>query len=152
MVFAAWLAHQNAIFDVAWITGEKQLLTASGDQTVALWDGVEEAQLLTFKGHTSSVKSLAVRPEHTRKFRGEKFFFYIWRISCLYIEKSKPPVSMITGGKCFRSEISINDTLYSLQVYLRPVPVMVIFFYGTHAVPLEVKIKKKYKKIQKSKR
>jgi WD40 repeat protein len=43
--------------------GEKKLLTASGDQTCALWDVIEEEKLSVFKGHTSSVKSVEFRPQ-----------------------------------------------------------------------------------------
>jgi len=33
-----WRAHRNAVFDFAWSPAEGRLLTASGDQTCALWD------------------------------------------------------------------------------------------------------------------
>ena len=33
-----WRAHDNAVFDVAWVHGDEQLLTCSGDQTSRLWD------------------------------------------------------------------------------------------------------------------
>ena len=53
-----WLAHTNAIFDIDWMPGEAQLLTASGDQTIALWDVENEKKTCTFGGHKSSVKSV----------------------------------------------------------------------------------------------
>ncbi|XP_064622324.1 denticleless protein homolog A-like [Lineus longissimus] len=62
-LFKEWLAHQNAIFDIAWMEGDKKLLTASGDQTCVLWDVLQEEKLSVFKGHTSSVKSVEFRPQ-----------------------------------------------------------------------------------------
>ncbi|XP_067901929.1 denticleless protein homolog [Heterodontus francisci] len=57
--FRAWLAHNNAVFDLAWVPGEPKLVTASGDQTAKLWD-VKVSELLgTFKGHQCSLKSVA---------------------------------------------------------------------------------------------
>ena len=53
-----WLAHSNAVFDVDWMPGENQLLTASGDQSIVLWDVGAEEKLSTFRGHTSSVKTV----------------------------------------------------------------------------------------------
>ena len=49
------------MFDLEWTPGENSLLTASGDQTVVLWDVEEEEKLATFKGHTSSVKTVTYR-------------------------------------------------------------------------------------------
>jgi denticleless len=53
-----WTAHMNAIFDIKWSSDGRQILTASGDQTAALWD-VETQSLVThFIGHTGSIKSV----------------------------------------------------------------------------------------------
>ncbi|KAK2183973.1 hypothetical protein NP493_288g01025 [Ridgeia piscesae] len=61
-----WLTHTNAVFDLEWTPAENSLLTASGDQTIVLWDVEEEEKLATFKGHTSSVKTVTYR--QTDKF------------------------------------------------------------------------------------
>ena len=53
-----WQAHSNAIFDVDWMDGEDKIVTASGDQTVALWDINTGDRMCTFRGHTSSVRSV----------------------------------------------------------------------------------------------
>jgi denticleless len=37
-VLADWRAHNNAIFDLAWVDGVNKLLTAAGDQFIVLWD------------------------------------------------------------------------------------------------------------------
>lgn len=62
-----WLTHTNAVFDLEWTPAENSLLTASGDQTIVLWDVAEEEKLGTFRGHTSSVKTVQYR--HTDKCR-----------------------------------------------------------------------------------
>eukprot|EP00898_Chlorokybus_atmophyticus_P004010 jgi/Chlat1/460/Chrsp103S01070 len=55
---AKWLAHLNAVFDIAWVKGGSHLLTASGDQTVRLWDVETRTHAVTFTGHRGSVKSV----------------------------------------------------------------------------------------------
>jgi len=57
-----WQAHRNAVFDVDWMPGENQLITASGDQNIALWDVSAETSIASFRGHTSSVKSVSFVP------------------------------------------------------------------------------------------
>uniref|UniRef100_A0A3P9DGW6 Denticleless E3 ubiquitin protein ligase homolog (Drosophila) n=1 Tax=Maylandia zebra TaxID=106582 RepID=A0A3P9DGW6_9CICH len=61
---AAWLAHENAVFDIAWMPGEPQLVSnCCGDQMARLWD-VKSGELLgSFKGHLCSLKSVAFAPE-----------------------------------------------------------------------------------------
>uniref|UniRef100_A0A673BDB3 Denticleless E3 ubiquitin protein ligase homolog (Drosophila) n=1 Tax=Sphaeramia orbicularis TaxID=375764 RepID=A0A673BDB3_9TELE len=63
-----WLAHENAVFDIAWVPGEPQLVTAAGDQMARLWD-VKSGELLgSFKGHLCSLKSVAFTPEEKAVF------------------------------------------------------------------------------------
>ncbi|XP_029966209.1 denticleless protein homolog [Salarias fasciatus] len=63
-----WLAHENAVFDIAWVPGESQLVTAAGDQTARLWD-VRSGDLLgSFKGHLCSLKSVAFSPSEKAVF------------------------------------------------------------------------------------
>lgn len=63
-----WLAHENAVFDIAWVPGEPQLVTAAGDQLARLWD-VKSGELLgSFKGHLCSLKSVAFSPEEKAVF------------------------------------------------------------------------------------
>ena len=52
--------HANAIFDVAWVAEQEQLLTTSGDQTVRLFDMREQTELRCFRGgHNGSVKTIS---------------------------------------------------------------------------------------------
>ncbi|EPY74277.1 denticleless protein isoform 2-like protein [Camelus ferus] len=54
-----WMAHWNAVFDLAWVPGEFKLVTAAGDQTAKFWD-VKSGELIgTCKGHQCSLKSVA---------------------------------------------------------------------------------------------
>ncbi|XP_012265340.2 protein lethal(2)denticleless [Athalia rosae] len=56
-------AHYNAIFDIAWMPGEMQLVTASGDHTARLWDvsQTQVKQIDIFQAHTRSVKTAVFR-------------------------------------------------------------------------------------------
>ncbi|XP_077013862.1 denticleless protein homolog isoform X1 [Tamandua tetradactyla] len=57
--FKEWMAHWNAVFDLAWVPGELKLVTAAGDQTAKFWD-VKAGELIgTCKGHQCSLKSVA---------------------------------------------------------------------------------------------
>lgn len=54
-----WMAHWNAVFDLAWVPGEFKLVTAAGDQTAKFWD-VSTGELMgTCRGHQCSLKSVA---------------------------------------------------------------------------------------------
>ncbi|KAM5581736.1 denticleless protein [Rosa sericea] len=57
-----WVAHQNAVFDICWIKDDTQIVTASGDQTVKVWDIQEKKCTAVLMGHTGSVKSLSPHP------------------------------------------------------------------------------------------
>ncbi|KAJ3606219.1 hypothetical protein NHX12_025739 [Muraenolepis orangiensis] len=58
-ILKEWMAHENAVFDIAWVPGESSVVTASGDQMAKLWD-VHSGELLgSFKGHQCSLKSVA---------------------------------------------------------------------------------------------
>ena len=63
-----WNAHSNAVFDLEWMSREEKILTGSGDQTICLWDARTAQKLLTFKGHTSSVRSVVFRPHDDGKY------------------------------------------------------------------------------------
>ncbi|XP_055312399.1 protein lethal(2)denticleless [Sitodiplosis mosellana] len=55
--------HNNAVFDVEWVPGQMQLVSASGDHTTSLWQLRESRFELirTFNGHSRSVKTVAFR-------------------------------------------------------------------------------------------
>ncbi|GAV70234.1 WD40 domain-containing protein [Cephalotus follicularis] len=60
-----WVAHQNAIFDLCWIKEDSRILTASGDQTIKVWDPQEKKCTVVLSGHTGSVKSLCSHPTNS---------------------------------------------------------------------------------------
>ncbi|XP_029281209.1 denticleless protein homolog [Cottoperca gobio] len=63
-----WLAHENAVFDIAWVPGEPHLVTAAGDQMARLWDVMSGELLGSFKGHLCSLKSVAFTPQEKAVF------------------------------------------------------------------------------------
>jgi WD40 repeat protein len=63
-----WLGHRNAVFDVEWMPGENQLMTASGDQTINLWDVATEQIISVFRGHSSSVKVVRFLPSQSGSY------------------------------------------------------------------------------------
>ncbi|CAH1985195.1 unnamed protein product [Acanthoscelides obtectus] len=63
-------AHNNAIFDLAWMFNQMKLVTASGDHTSKLYDigNGEIREEKVFCGHTRSVKTVAFRKDDTSVF------------------------------------------------------------------------------------
>ncbi|WKA04355.1 hypothetical protein VitviT2T_022403 [Vitis vinifera] len=59
-----WVAHDNAVFDVCWIKDDTCILTASGDQSIKVWDAQEKKCTGMLMGHTGSVKSLCPHPSN----------------------------------------------------------------------------------------
>ncbi|XP_066931067.1 denticleless protein homolog [Clytia hemisphaerica] len=95
-----WSAHSNAVFDMAWVQNESKMITASGDQTARLWD-VEKAETTAiFRGHTCSLKSVAVAPHCKDMFvtgaRDGKIM--IWDARCNRKNGYNIPVKTISGG------------------------------------------------------
>lgn len=88
-------AHNNAIFDLAWMFGEMKIVTASGDHTARLFtleeDGITQERI--FDGHTRSVKTVAFRKEDPAVFatgsRDGSIYFWDTRtkVSNDYIKK-----------------------------------------------------------------
>jgi len=68
-VVVDWQAHRNAVFDVDWMPAENQLITASGDQNIALWDVATETSIATFHGHTNSVKTVRFLLSHNGQYQ-----------------------------------------------------------------------------------
>ncbi|XP_057679234.1 denticleless protein homolog [Corythoichthys intestinalis] len=95
-----WLAHENAVFDLAWMPGESQLVTASGDQMASLWD-VKSSELLgSFKGHLCSLKSVAFAPEEKAVFctGARDGNILVWDIRCSKKDGFYKPVKQIQGA------------------------------------------------------
>ncbi|XP_013871175.1 denticleless protein homolog isoform X2 [Austrofundulus limnaeus] len=95
-----WLAHENAVFDIAWVPGEPQLVTAAGDQMAKLWD-VQTGELLgSFKGHLCSLKSVAFAPGEKAVFctGGRDGNIMVWDIRCSHKDGFYKQVKQISGA------------------------------------------------------
>ncbi|PKI75133.1 hypothetical protein CRG98_004468 [Punica granatum] len=79
-----WVAHQNAIFDLCWIKEDVNILTASGDQTIRLWDVQKRKCTGVLMGHTGSVKSLCPHPSNSNLVvsGARDGSFAIWDLRC----------------------------------------------------------------------
>ncbi|XP_042377668.1 denticleless protein homolog [Zingiber officinale] len=53
-----WIAHSNAIFDICWNKEDNQILTASGDQHIKIWNAEKRTCTGSLAGHTGSVKTV----------------------------------------------------------------------------------------------
>ncbi|KAK2661693.1 hypothetical protein Ddye_000267 [Dipteronia dyeriana] len=86
-----WTAHQNAIFDICWIKGDNNILTASGDQTIKVWDAQEEKCIGVLMGHTGSVKSVCSHPTISDLVvsGSRDGSFNIWDLRCNKSSKSR---------------------------------------------------------------
>lgn len=56
-------AHNNAIFDLAWMPQESKIVTVSGDHSARLIDVTSDSlnTVQMFNGHTRSIKTVAFR-------------------------------------------------------------------------------------------
>ncbi|XP_036003199.1 denticleless protein homolog [Fundulus heteroclitus] len=95
-----WLAHENAVFDIAWVPGEPQLVTAAGDQMARLWDVKSGEPLGSFKGHLCSLKSVAFAPGEKAVFctGGRDGNIMVWDIRCSQKDGFYRQVKQISGA------------------------------------------------------
>ncbi|KAF7666042.1 hypothetical protein LDENG_00119970 [Lucifuga dentata] len=99
-ILKEWLAHENAVFDIAWVPGEPSLVTASGDQMARLWD-VKSGELLgSFKGHLCSLKSVAFTQQEKAVFStgGRDGNIMIWDTRCSKKDGFYRQVKQISGA------------------------------------------------------
>lgn len=107
-----WLAHENAVFDVAWVPGEPQLVTAAGDQMARLWD-VRSGELLdTFRGHLCSLKSVAFTPQDKAVFctGARDGNIMVWDMRCTKKDGFHKQVKQISGAHNKAEENSLFKT------------------------------------------
>ncbi|KAJ4729284.1 denticleless protein-like [Melia azedarach] len=99
-----WVAHQNAIFDLCWIKEDKNILTASGDQTIKIWDAEEKKCISALMGHTGSIKSLCSHPTNSDLLvsGSRDGSFAIWDLRCNISSKSKSGESRIGSSAVVR--------------------------------------------------
>ncbi|XP_061560604.1 denticleless protein homolog [Phycodurus eques] len=100
LLLKEWLAHENAVFDIAWVPGESQLVTAAGDQMARLWD-VKSGELLgSFKGHLCSLKSVAFASEDKAVFctGARDGNILVWDTRCSKKDGFYKPMKQIQGA------------------------------------------------------
>ncbi|CAB1340468.1 unnamed protein product [Coregonus sp. 'balchen'] len=136
-VLKEWMAHENAVFDLAWVPGEASLVTASGDQMAKLWDVTSEELLGSFKGHQCSLKSVAFTQQDKAVFctGGRDGNIMVWDTRCskkgLSAECHRGYSGLVldsTGSNLFSN--CIDDNIYMFNVSgLKTTPVAV---FGGH--------------------
>uniref|UniRef100_A0A9J8BR58 Denticleless E3 ubiquitin protein ligase homolog (Drosophila) n=1 Tax=Cyprinus carpio carpio TaxID=630221 RepID=A0A9J8BR58_CYPCA len=99
-VLKEWQAHDNAVFDIAWVPGANSLVTASGDQTARLWDVITGDLLGTFKGHQCSLKSVAFSKQERAVFStgGRDGNIMIWDTRCSKKDGFYRQIKQISGA------------------------------------------------------
>ncbi|XP_010502769.1 PREDICTED: denticleless protein homolog [Camelina sativa] len=106
--FRDWIAHYNAVFDISWIKGDSCLLTASGDQTIKVWDVEENKCTGVLIGHTGTVKSMC--PHSTNSdllVSGSRDgCFALWDLRC--------------KSSSYKEELCINSTDMVKGAHLSP--------------------------------
>jgi len=99
-VIKTWQIHNNAVFDLEWFAGENKILSGSGDQTIVLHDVSTGEKLETFRGHSSSIKSISCRLNDDAVFcsgsRDGNIMFWDKRI--YHKENYVPPMATISGA------------------------------------------------------
>ncbi|XP_049724487.1 denticleless protein homolog isoform X1 [Elephas maximus indicus] len=98
--FKEWMAHWNAVFDLAWVPGEFKLVTAAGDQTAKFWD-VKAGELIgTCKGHQCSLKSVAFSKFEKAVFctGGRDGNIMVWDTRCNKKDGFYRQVNQISGA------------------------------------------------------
>ncbi|KAL4378204.1 hypothetical protein GQ457_02G011980 [Hibiscus cannabinus] len=101
-----WVAHENAIFDVCWMKDDSHILTASGDQTIKVWDVQEKKCIGVLMLHTGSVKCLSSHPTNSDiVVSGSRDgSFAIWDLRCKINSRSRcdevclPPTTLVRGA------------------------------------------------------
>ncbi|KAK6295008.1 hypothetical protein J4Q44_G00342340 [Coregonus suidteri] len=95
-----WMAHDNAVFDLAWVPGEASLVTASGDQMAKLWDVTSGELLGSFKGHQCSLKSVAFTQQEKAVFctGGRDGNIMVWDTRCSKKDGFYRQVKQISGA------------------------------------------------------
>uniref|UniRef100_A0A2N9FUV7 Uncharacterized protein n=1 Tax=Fagus sylvatica TaxID=28930 RepID=A0A2N9FUV7_FAGSY len=109
-----WVAHHNAVFDLCWIKGDTQILTASGDQTMKVWDVQEKKCIGALTGHTGSVKSMCSHPTNPSRLPNivvsgsRDGSFALWDLRCT------------SSSKSWHGELCIGSTAVVKRAHLSP--------------------------------
>lgn len=97
-------SHSNAIFDVLWNKNDSELITASGDRTVKVWDSATTELKNTLIGHSGSVKNVTGNPMNQSKFR-----IFIFLVDLAKLNSNCLSIDLL--GSCSRDgSIMVFDT------------------------------------------
>ncbi|GMP29357.1 hypothetical protein CsSME_00004497 [Camellia sinensis var. sinensis] len=122
-----WVAHENAIFDVCWIKEDNNILTASGDHSIKVWDAQEKKCIATLLGHRGSVKSICSHPTNPDLVvsGARDGSFMLWDLRCsrgrngklFVISPDEVREAHISphgrrGRRCKAASVSITSVLY----------------------------------------
>ncbi|KAJ8676709.1 hypothetical protein QAD02_012496 [Eretmocerus hayati] len=92
--FGTAQAHNDAIFDIAWMPQEMKLISVSGDHSARLWNVTSSGfdHLETFHAHTRSIKSAVFRYQDKAVFAtgGRDGAIMIWDIRAVHSHLPKP--------------------------------------------------------------
>ncbi|KAG9449780.1 hypothetical protein H6P81_009745 [Aristolochia fimbriata] len=99
-----WVAHQNAVFDICWNKDDAQILTASGDQTIKIWNVERSKCLGALVGHTGSIKSVCSHPSNSDLVvsGSRDGSFALWDLRCKSSSRSRP------GEVCLSLTAAVN--------------------------------------------
>ncbi|KAK3032077.1 hypothetical protein RJ639_036291 [Escallonia herrerae] len=103
-----WAAHDNAVFDICWIKEDCNMLTASGDHTIKIWDIQAKKCIGTMLGHAGSVKSICSHPtNHDLLVSGSRDgSFALWDMRCCIISDNQSWTTSIAAHD--RAHVSTN--------------------------------------------
>uniref|UniRef100_T1JB11 Uncharacterized protein n=1 Tax=Strigamia maritima TaxID=126957 RepID=T1JB11_STRMM len=109
-------AHENAVFDVCWVPGERNILAVSGDRTASIWDVEQEKLVSKFSGHVASVKWADFRPMDKTVFATAARDGYI----IIWDTRSKKADNIIRKGHAIpKASPKINKRNKSPEVAVR---------------------------------
>ncbi|KAL8153888.1 hypothetical protein V2J09_011648 [Rumex salicifolius] len=122
----SWFAHDNAVFDMCWIKGDNNMLTASGDQTMKMWDVQQKKCIGVLIGHKGSVKSICSHPTNSDLVvsGSRDGSFALWDLRCKaghgqkYINSTEHVTGAHASAKgkrvrhCKAASMSITSVLY----------------------------------------
>ncbi|XP_027187449.1 uncharacterized protein [Cicer arietinum] len=117
-----WIAHQvsstvffTEVYDLCWIKEDTQILTASGDKTVKVWDLQQKDCLGALRGHTDFVQSICSHPtNHDIIVSGSRDkSFRLWDLRCKSNAESGDGEISISVPKFWDTRYLKQDVTYT---------------------------------------
>ena len=105
--------HTAGVTSVAFNPDGKRLASASGDQTVKVWDATNGQETLTLKGHTNQVRHVAFSPDGKRLASAS----YDWMVKVWDTTSGQEVDITADFKKCAKEIYKIDLSSSELQVY-----------------------------------